>query len=368
MTKEKKVAIYLYNLSNQYEGLGEFNHNLAIRMSAQAAELKAKHNIKLCFLVPAGMTGAYGEDVEYLVLKKWRYRLLNESLPRCIKHLFFPKVDLVHWTQQLPRLHTTLSPHTFVTIHDVNYFHNNLPEDKVKKRSKKINRTLRHATHLSFISQFAQDDVVSRFDVPHPKRIIYNGVTDQMQVPQEKIDGLPNQYLLSVSGLDDKKNVHLLIEMMRFLPNEFLVIAGRGNSEYTKMLYSLVERYQLTNVRFVGCVSAGEKAYLYRNCKAFFFVSKSEGFGLPVAEAMTASKPVFCSKLTSLPEIGGDAAYYFDELEPEKMAQTTQKLLAEYEKDPETRQKMCLAQAQKFNWDKAVDEYLNYYIDILQEK
>ena len=136
MTKEKKVAIYLYNLSNQYEGLGEFNHNLAIRMSAQAAELKAKHNIKLCFLVPAGMTGAYGEDVEYLVLRKWRYRLLNESLPRCVKHLFFPKVDLVHWTQQLPRLHTTLSPHTFVTIHDVNYFHNNLPEDKVKKRSK----------------------------------------------------------------------------------------------------------------------------------------------------------------------------------------------------------------------------------------
>ena len=69
MTKEKKVAIYLYNLSNQYEGLGEFNHNLAIRMSAQAAELKAKHNIKLCFLVPAGMTGAYGEDVEQRILQ-----------------------------------------------------------------------------------------------------------------------------------------------------------------------------------------------------------------------------------------------------------------------------------------------------------
>ena len=189
-----------------------------------------------------------------------------------------------------------------------------------------------------------------------------------MKVPQEKIDGLPSQYLLSVSGLDDKKNVHLLIEMMRFLPNEFLVVAGKGDKEYTKMLHQLVERYQLTNVRFVGCVSAGEKAYLYRNCKAFFFVSKSEGFGLPVAEAMTASKPVFCSKLTSLPEIGGDAAYYFDELEPEKMAQTTQKLLAEYEKDPETRQKMCLAQAQQFCWDKAVDEYINYYLDILKEK
>ena len=44
------------------------------------------------------------------------------------------------------------------------------------------------------------------------------------------------------------------------------------------------------------------------------------------------------------------------------------KLLAEYEKDPETRQKMCLAQAQQFCWDKAVDEYINYYLDILKEK
>ena len=43
-------------------------------------------------------------------------------------------------------------------------------------------------------------------------------------------------------------------------------------------------------------------------------------------------------------------------------------MLAEYEKDPETRQKMCLAQAQQFCWDKAVDEYINYYLDILKEK
>ena len=340
MTKRKKVAVYLYNLSNKYVGLGEFAHNLAIRMSAKAAELKTQHNLEFCFLVPKGMSGDYGDEVDYLVLRKWRYILINAPLPRFIKHLFFPKVDLVHWTQQLPRIHTTISPKALVTIHDVNYFHNNLPQKKIDKRTRKINRTLSFATHLSFISQFSENDVVSRFNVHQPKRVIYNGVTDQMQVPQEKIDGLPSQYLLSVSGLDDKK----------------------------KMLHQLVERYQLTNVRFVGCVSAGEKAYLYRNCKAFFFVSKSEGFGLPVAEAMTASKPVFCSKLTSLPEIGGDAAYYFDELEPEKMAQTTQKLLAEYEKDPETRQKMCLAQAQQFCWDKAVDEYINYYLDILKEK
>ncbi|MBF1432400.1 MAG: glycosyltransferase, partial [Prevotella nanceiensis] len=180
MTKRKKVAVYLYNLSNKYVGLGEFAHNLAIRMSAKAAELKTQHNLEFCFLVPKGMSGDYGDEVDYLVLRKWRYLLLNARLPRFIKHLFFPKVDLVHWTQQLPRIHTTISPKALVTIHDVNYFHNNLPQKKIDKRTRKINRTLSFATHLSFISQFSENDVVSRFNVHQPKRVIYNGVTDQM--------------------------------------------------------------------------------------------------------------------------------------------------------------------------------------------
>ena len=57
MTKRKKVAVYLYNLSNKYVGLGEFAHNLAIRMSAKAAELKTQHNLEFCFLVPQCMRG-----------------------------------------------------------------------------------------------------------------------------------------------------------------------------------------------------------------------------------------------------------------------------------------------------------------------
>ena len=77
MTKKKKVAVYLYNLSNRYVGLGEFAHNLALRMSAKAAELKTQQNLEFCFLVPKGMSGDYGDEVDYLVLRKWRYILLN---------------------------------------------------------------------------------------------------------------------------------------------------------------------------------------------------------------------------------------------------------------------------------------------------
>ena len=56
-----------------------------------------------------------------------------------------------------------------------------------------------------------------------------------------------------------------------------------------------------------------------KNCEAFVFPSISEGFGLPVIEAMYFGKPVILSTHTSLPEIGGSAAYYFQNFEPQHM-------------------------------------------------
>ena len=365
MEREKRIAVYLYDIAKPYVGLGEFEHNIALRIGARAAALKADYGVTVCFLVPPGKKGFYGTDVEYITLWKWRYHLLNCPLPAFIKRFFFPRADLVHWTQQLPRLRTCLSRYTFVTIHDVNFFHNGIPKSKIKQKRKRIQRTLNHATHLSFISHFTQEDVKKHFDIHVPARVILNGVTDQTQLLQEKVEGIPDRYFLCVSGLDSKKNVHLLVEMMRYLPNEFLVVAGRGSTAYTQYLYRLVERYRLTNIRFVGCVDSGRKAFLYKGCKAFLFPSRSEGFGLPVAEAMTFGKPCFISSLTSLPEIGGDTAYYFTELTPRSMAADLMEGMKAYENDPEAKRRHILAHVRKFDWDKAASAYIDFYLEIL---
>ncbi|HEY9046964.1 MAG TPA: glycosyltransferase, partial [Ohtaekwangia sp.] len=92
------------------------------------------------------------------------------------------------------------------------------------------------------------------------------------------------------------------------------------------------------------------------------FPSLAEGFGLPVLEAMYYGKPVFLSKLTSLPEVGGEHAYYFDNFSPEHMREVFVKGMHHYETThPEA---MIKAWALRFSWDNTAKEYLSLYREL----
>jgi glycosyltransferase involved in cell wall biosynthesis len=75
-----------------------------------------------------------------------------------------------------------------------------------------------------------------------------------------------------------------------------------------------------SRVLHLGYRSPLEVRALFQDCVALVFPSLFEGFGMPVAEAIIAGKPVACSNVTSLPEIGGDAAVMFDPLDVQEMA------------------------------------------------
>jgi glycosyltransferase involved in cell wall biosynthesis len=83
-------------------------------------------------------------------------------------------------------------------------------------------------------------------------------------------------------------------------------------------------------VKLIGPATEEEKYWYYKNCEAFLFPSYAEGFGLPVIEAMYHGKPVFISDKTSLPEVGGDAAYYFRNFEPEYMQEVFKEGMRDY--------------------------------------
>src|SRR5690606_9157768 len=75
-------------------------------------------------------------------------------------------------------------------------------------------------------------------------------------------------------------------------------------------------------------IDEAQKAWAYANCAGFLFPSLTEGFGLPPIEAMHFGKPVFLARRTSLPEVGGDVAEYFDDFEPAAMRRVVEAGLA----------------------------------------
>lgn len=361
----KRIIVYLYDTNNRNLGLGEFEHQLACKLASRAAGLKEHHNVELCFIVGKGMEGSYGSSVEYLGIDKHTIRILNSPLAPIMARRIMPRADLVHLTHQGARLRKALAPKTIVTIHDINFVHNHNSRFALWRKRRRFLRGIRVATHLSFISEFSRDDVLSHFHLSAPNRVIVNGVADLRPLARESERLLPPRFLFHVSRLAPKKNVHLLVEMMQYLPQYHLLIAGKGHKDYMDRLNSIIEKLRLSNVTLLGNISEAEKATFYSRCEAFLFPSLSEGFGLPPVEAMTFGKPVFLSRLTSLPEVGGTAATYFDTLQPRQMALVVERGMADYNQNRVERQRELCRQAAKFDWDKTADEYINYYLNIL---
>jgi glycosyltransferase involved in cell wall biosynthesis len=94
--------------------------------------------------------------------------------------------------------------------------------------------------------------------------------------------------------------------------------------------------------------------------------SLAEGFGAPVVEAMKFGKPLFLSNRTSLPEIGGDVAFYFKNFEPGHMQQVFAAGLIEYQRNG--LQQKIMDRGNQFSWEQKAIEYLQVYRSMLQQK
>ena len=103
----------------------------------------------------------------------------------------------------------------------------------------------------------------------------------------------------------------------------------------------------------------------YANAECFVFPSQYEGFGIPILESFACNCPLVCSNASSLPEVAGDAAEYFDPLNTEEMSAQILKVI----EDKDLRAKMRAAGRQRlnlFSWEKSVKEHLECYRRILE--
>lgn len=284
-----------------------------------------------------------------------------------IHKLFFTKrnaFDIVHLSDQTCRLRPDkVNAKKIMTVHDMNKVHLKYSKPhRIQAYLKKLGKKIAQCDKIVAISQFVANDIVHHFPVARNKvSVIYNGA-DKLMVPEAFTPRFNPErpYLYTIGLLSVQKGFHHLPALLE--GNDYhLVIAGIETPHKAKII-AQAEKYGCSDrVHIIGEVTDDEKAWYYQHCEAFIFPSIAEGFGLPVIEAMYFGKPVFLSKFTSLPEVGGDAAYYFDNFEPEHMQQVLKKGLVDFYEHDKAGE--IIAQAERFSWDKAANEYLKLYLD-----
>lgn len=166
-------------------------------------------------------------------------------------------------------------------------------------------------------------------------------------------------YILYVGGFDRRKNLGNLLKAYKRLINkgrhERLLLAGSGGRN-RKLYYDmprLIRDMGLEGRALIVDVRDDDHLVrLYTGARMLAMPSIIEGFGLPVLEAMACGCPVASSNAASLPEVGGDAAVYFDPRDPKSMAQAMSRILD----DPGLAKELSargLLRSRKFDWSKA---------------
>ncbi|MFH1644882.1 MAG: glycosyltransferase family 1 protein, partial [Candidatus Omnitrophota bacterium] len=213
-----------------------------------------------------------------------------------------------------------------------------------------------------------RNDIIRLLNIPEERiEVVYLAV-DSIYKPltnagQDVLNsyGIRGDYILNVGTVEPRKNIPALIEAFSRCLKElsrddlFLVIVGKkawGYEDCVKMTqkYSIKEK-----IVFCDYARQVDMPLLYNGAEAFVYPSLYEGFGLPVLEAMSCGIPVVCSDVSSVPEIAGEAGYYFDPNHKDSML----KALVTALNDPGLREslsKKSLERARIFSWDKTVKE------------
>ena len=170
------------------------------------------------------------------------------------------------------------------------------------------------------------------------------------------VDGLPKRFILFVSTIEPRKNLRVLLDAFDRL-NDYdgsLVVVGKigWKSE------AIVPRLRRNRVVHLDYLDAERLATVYRDAEAFVLPSIYEGFGFPLLEAMAHGVPSIAADSSSLPEIGGDAALYFNPSDARELEQQLRRVL----NDRELRASLAergRARAASFSWQRAANATLD---------
>jgi glycosyltransferase involved in cell wall biosynthesis len=254
---------------------------------------------------------------------------------------------------------------TVDVIHDINFVHRpgDFPFFVRKYYNCFFPRFAQKAKRIITVSEYSKLDLVKTMAVESSKiDVVYNGcnvsftgLTDDVkyEIRKKFTNGCP--YFIYIGSRNPRKNIKGLLdafEQFKLTDKQGYKLLFVGEAMWQKTyLSATLDKMQFKNdVTFTGRLSTEALQLVLASAQALVLVSFSEGFGIPLIEAMQCDVPVICSNVSALPEVAGDAALYVD---PESIDQIA-KALFQIADSSDLREDLILKgrqQIKKFSWD-----------------
>ncbi len=262
-----------------------------------------------------------------------------------------------------------------VTIHDLAFkiFPETFPPKDVKKLNFLTNYAVKNADHIIAVSKATKRDLLRFY--PHLTKekitVVHHGfdaVRWQKKVNEREVKKVlqkynitSGQYLIHVGAVQPRKNLKTLIDAFVQVKekhkNMKLVLVG-GNGWLWQKTREYAQKNKYTqDIIFTGNIPFEDVVTLVRSAKVFVFPSLYEGFGIAGLEALASGTPVVAARNSSIPEVLGNAAIYFDAQNSNECAECVIVVIDDRVKQ-ENMITVGLKRVEKFSWDKCARKTL----------
>ena len=353
-------------LSGKLEGIGWFAHETLSRI----VRTHPQHEFIFIFDRPFDRQFIYAENVTGVVLppptrhpllyRLWFGFMLPWKLKKLKADAFISPDGFLPLRSKIPML---------AVIHDLNFEHHpkDLPSAYSRYYRRYFPRFARKADRIATVSGFSRKDIATTYKIPIDRiDVVYNGVSDafaplndeeKRMARSEYASGDP--YFVCVGSLHPRKNIaRLLAAFDRSIANHHLphrlVIVGENFWWDDRMKAAWEKLQHKDRIHFTGRLQQQALSKALGGAEALVFISYFEGFGIPLIEAMRAGVPVITSNVTSLPEIGGDAALYCDPFNVIEIAEAMHRL-ATHPQLAESLKAAGIERAKQFTWERSAE-------------
>jgi glycosyltransferase involved in cell wall biosynthesis len=352
-------------IKDKLEGIGWFTYETMKRLTHNHPE----HTFLFLFDREPDPEFVFGKNVKPIRVWPparhpylWKY-WFDYALPSVFKRY---KPDLFISTDGFLSLKSDIP--TLLVVHDLGFEH--YPDHVTGSASNFYRKYMplyaKKATRIITVSEFSKKDIVKLYHVaPDKIDVAYNGANDKyIPISQNEQQAVRNRYtggkpyFLYVGSVHPRKNVKNLLLAYDALRKEHLtehqlVIAGRmaWKTDETKQVF---EQMQFKNdVVFTNHLLLSELTKVMASADAFVYPSLFEGFGIPIVEARYCGVPIITSDRSSLTEVGGPNALYFD---PDRvdLIKDAMKLFLLDRENYHAKAKKDISVREVFNWDKTV--------------